>query len=136
MDPIHISIGIIIIIVLLGGLYGLTTTLPPITISTTTVTIKECKTNEDCIPDEPLMGVSYYCENGICKTKPLGDPLYCEIDEDCVPATCCHPDSCINKDYRPDCKGIACTMECRPNTMDCSQGKCVCVDNTCQVELL
>ena len=124
MNPIHISVGIILIIALLGGLWGLTTTM------------KECETDEDCIPAEPLMGARYVCENGVCETKPFGNPVYCERDEDCDKATCCHPDSCINKDYQPDCEGIACTMECAPNTMDCGQGGCVCTDNTCQVEWL
>ena len=137
MNSIHISVGIILIVVLLGGLYGLTRTIPPVTITTTTVTtIKECETNEDCIPENPLVGVIYYCENGVCKIKPLGNPVFCQTDDDCVPATCCHPEACINKDYQPDCKGIVCTMECRPNTMDCGQGRCVCLDNTCQVEWL
>ena len=40
---------------------------------------KECKKNEDCIPEKPMAGVKYYCENGICKTKPFGNPAseYC-----------------------------------------------------------
>jgi len=209
MNPIQISVGIILIIVLLGGLWGLTRT------------IKECETDDDCIPSNPLVGVTYFCENGVCKTKPFGNPAdmfceeqggiieirtdprpengqysvcvlpnqtecdawayyhggcdtcvtyclkqphimcvgywnitgeypncYCEVicassdkdfctlNSDCVPSTCCHPDKCVNKNYQPDCKGIFCTMECRPNTMDCDQGKCVCIDNTCQVEWL
>ena len=175
MNPIQISIGIILIIVLLGGLWGLTRT------------IKECETDEDCIPAEPLLGTTYYCENGVCKTKPFGNPaseycvqqggeieirtnpdgsqygeclfsdgseceewpyyrgecqpgtnfpfeLSCQTDEDCIPATCCHPSTCVNKTYQPDCKGIFCSMVCAPNTMDCGQGRCVCVENTCQVE--
>lgn len=124
MNPNQITVGIILIIVLLGGLWVLTGT------------IKECETDEDCIPAEPLVGARYVCENGICKTKPFGNPVFCNIDDDCVPATCCHPDACVNKNYQPDCGGIACTMECRPNTMDCGQGRCVCIDNTCQVEWL
>ena len=124
MNPFQIIVGIILIIVLLGGLWRLTRT------------IKECEVDEDCIPENPLIGVIYFCENGVCKTKPLGNPVYCQTDNDCVPATCCHPDACINKNYQPDCKGIVCTMDCRPGTMDCGQGKCVCVDNTCQVEWL
>ena len=57
---------------------------------------------------------------------------YCQVDEDCVPASCCHPDDCVNLVNRPDCKGIMCTMDCAPNTMDCGQGHCACVDNQCQ----
>ena len=124
MNPTHISVGIIVIIALLAGLWLMTSTM------------KGCETDEDCIPEEPLVGARYVCEDGICKKKSFGNPLYCKMDEDCVPAQCCHPTSCINKDYKPDCSGIVCTMECAPNTMDCGQGKCVCVDNTCQVEWL
>jgi len=124
MNHIQILIGIILILALLGGLWGLT------------MTMKECETDEECIPAEPLVGVRYLCENGVCITKPFGNPVSCQTDADCVSATCCHPEACINKDYQPDCKDIDCTMECRPNTMDCGQGKCVCLDNTCQVEWL
>jgi len=124
MNPIQISIGIILIVVLLGGLWGLTRTM------------KECETDEECIPAEPLVGVIYSCENGVCITKPFGNPVSCQTDADCVPATCCHPTTCVNKDYQPDCKDIACTLDCRPDTMDCGQGECVCVENTCQVEWL
>lgn len=60
------------------------------------------------------------------------DTKYCQADEDCVPATCCHPDDCVNLANRPDCEGIMCTMECAPNTMDCGQGYCACVDNECR----
>ncbi len=124
MNSTQIILGAIVIMVLLGGLWILTTT------------IKECETDEDCIPAEPLVGARYVCEDGVCVTKPFGNPLSCQTDEDCVPAQCCHPDSCINKDYKPDCKDIACTLDCRPGTMDCGQGRCVCSDNTCQVEWL
>lgn len=177
MNLIPTLIGTILIIILLVGLWILTST------------IKECNKDVDCIPVEPRIGVIYYCENGVCKTKSFGNPaseyciqqggtiqirtmpnesqygvcvfldgseceewkfyrgechpgtnfqykLSCQTNTDCVPATCCHPDACVNKNYQPDCKGIFCTMECRPNTMDCDQGKCVCVENTCQVELL
>jgi len=39
----------------------------------------ECSKDEDCIPTNPLMGVQYFCDNGVCNTKPLGDPAsqYC-----------------------------------------------------------
>ncbi len=124
MNPIQISIGIILIAVLLGGIWSLTRG------------IKECETDEDCVPAQPLLGARYLCENGVCKTKPFGNPVYCESDEDCTDATCCHPTACVNKEYRPDCKAVSCTAECEPNTMDCGQGRCICLDNTCQVEWL
>jgi len=123
MKFVRTFVGLLVIVILLALLWVLIT--PPSTV--------ECKTDEDCIPDEPLVGVTYYCDDGVCETKPLGNPLYCERNEDCVPAQCCHPDSCINIEYRPDCEGIFCTMECQPGTMDCGRGYCACVDNTCQV---
>ncbi len=62
----------------------------------------------------------------------ISDQYYCEVDEDCVPEQCCHPSSCINRAYAPNCKGVICSMECRPGTMDCGQGYCACIKNKCQ----
>jgi len=56
----------------------------------------------------------------------------CTLDSDCVPEQCCHPVSCINKNYAPDCSGIFCTMECKEGTMDCGQGSCKCVEGKCK----
>ena len=60
------------------------------------------------------------------------DKYSCNLDEDCVPASCCHPDSCVNKDYKPECEGFMCTMECEPGTLDCQQGSCQCINNQCE----
>ena len=57
----------------------------------------------------------------------------CSSDSDCVPAQCCHPTGCVLKDAAPDCKGIMCTAECKPGTLDCGQGSCKCVDKKCEV---
>ncbi len=57
---------------------------------------------------------------------------YCSQKSDCVPADCCHPNACVNIKFKPDCKGIACTLECKLGTMDCDQGYCDCVDNECR----
>jgi hypothetical protein len=54
----------------------------------------------------------------------------CRADADCVPATCCHPTACVPKAGAPDCAGTACTMDCRPGTLDCG-GRCVCTDGRC-----
>lgn len=59
------------------------------------------------------------------------DELYCESDADCVPASCCHPFSCVNAGAAPDCSGVFCTQECRPGSLDCGQGSCSCVNNKC-----
>lgn len=61
----------------------------------------------------------------------LNGENYCTQDADCVPASCCHPASCVSKDKKPDCSGIMCTMSCEPDTLDCGQGSCLCVKNKC-----
>jgi len=55
----------------------------------------------------------------------------CFSDQDCVPAPCCHATSCVPMSQAPSCKGVFCTMDCKPNTLDCGQGKCACVNNKC-----
>jgi hypothetical protein len=55
----------------------------------------------------------------------------CSNDNDCVPATCCHPTECVARAQAPDCQEVACTMDCRPGTMDCGQGACRCESGKC-----
>jgi hypothetical protein len=55
----------------------------------------------------------------------------CVYDSDCVPAQCCHPDSCINKDYKSVCN-LMCTAICS-GPLDCSAGSCGCVKGECSV---
>ncbi len=77
----------------------------------------------------------YYNETQQVKAievKQWVNAAYCESDADCVPAECCHPSACVNKEFAPDCSNVYCTMECRPGTMDCGQGYCACVNHTCQ----
>lgn len=62
----------------------------------------------------------------------LVSETYCLQDPDCVPATCCHPDACVNKNYAPNCTGVVCSLECKPRTMDCAQGYCACINNKCK----
>ncbi len=57
----------------------------------------------------------------------------CETDADCVPAQCCHPMSCIAQGQAPNCNGVMCTMVCQPGTMDCGQGRCICIGGRCGV---
>jgi len=59
----------------------------------------------------------------------------CTTDSDCVPAQCCHPDSAVNKDFAPDCKGTFCTEECSPGTLDCQQGEIKCLAGACTAVL-
>ena len=57
----------------------------------------------------------------------------CTVDSDCVPISCCHASSCVPKDKAPNCSDSFCTLECAPNTLDCNQGSCSCVNNKCQI---
>lgn len=59
----------------------------------------------------------------------------CSADEDCLPATCCHPSEAVNKEHAPNCKGMLCTAECVPETIDCGQGEIKCVKGSCEVVL-
>lgn len=63
--------------------------------------------------------------------------IQCESDSDCVPFGCCHPSMCVTLDFpQPDCSEIACTMECQPDTLDCGQGRCACIEGKCETEFL
>lgn len=55
----------------------------------------------------------------------------CVSNSDCLPTSCCHPSKCTSADKAPNCKGTFCTMECSPNSLDCGQGSCACVNNKC-----
>lgn len=59
----------------------------------------------------------------------------CNTDADCVAASCCHADSCVNAEFAPDCEGLMCTLECKPGTMDCGQGGCLCQNNGCIAQI-
>ncbi|MEZ4410519.1 MAG: hypothetical protein R3A52_29165 [Polyangiales bacterium] len=58
----------------------------------------------------------------------------CASDADCVPAQCCHPNACTARAQRPNCAAVMCTMMCAPDTLDCNQGRCVCVGGRCGVQ--
>ena len=55
----------------------------------------------------------------------------CNTNNECVPAGCCHPSSCVPVSEKPDCTGIYCTAFCEPGTLDCGQGSCQCINNKC-----
>jgi len=55
---------------------------------------------------------------------------YCGTKNDCVPATCCHPDSVVNKYYTSNCDGVFCTEVCS-GPLDCGAGIIECLDNHC-----
>ena len=58
----------------------------------------------------------------------------CQSDEDCVPATCCHPKTCVDKSAAPkDCAEMMCSDDCAEGTMDCGKGRCGCTEGACVV---
>jgi hypothetical protein len=63
-----------------------------------------------------------------------GAAATCSVDADCVPASCCHPNSCVPAAQKPDCSGQMCTMECRADTLDCG-GRCACEAGSCTAVL-
>ena len=70
-------------------------------------------------------------------SKPASVPVNgeCKSDDDCVPAECCHPRSCVPVGQRPACKGVMCTMDCRGGTLDCGGGLCLCQAGHCVTEM-
>lgn len=62
------------------------------------------------------------------------EEVECRSNADCVPATCCHASECVAKENAPNCEGIFCSQECKPYTMDCGQGSCMCENNKCTVK--
>ena len=64
----------------------------------------------------------------------LGE-VECRTNDDCAAATCCHADSCVAKENAPNCSEVSCSMECKPYTMDCGQGSCVCENNKCVAQI-
>jgi len=59
----------------------------------------------------------------------------CTADLDCAPSACCHPNDAVNKQNAPDCRGVLCTLECTPETLDCGQGQLKCISGECKVVL-
>ena len=76
--------------------------------------------NPSCYYSEPrCMQPSIQC----------GQTNSCLTDDDCVPAQCCHPTSCINKAFKGVCNEL-CSDVCQ-GPLDCGAGSCLCVDNKC-----
>ncbi len=56
----------------------------------------------------------------------------CLADNECAAASCCHANSCVPLDKKPDCSGIFCSMDCS-GPLDCGAGHCGCVNGKCAV---
>lgn len=55
----------------------------------------------------------------------------CSSDIDCAPASCCHADSCVPINNKPECGRMFCSEECS-SILDCGNGHCACVNNKCR----
>ena len=58
---------------------------------------------------------------------------FCNVDEDCVAATCCHPYEAVNKKYAPNCDDSICTLSCE-GPLDCGAGRIECENNKCVIK--
>ena len=56
----------------------------------------------------------------------------CNVDNDCVAASCCHASSCVSAINAPNCTGISCTMSCE-SILDCGNAECKCLQGKCSV---
>src|SRR3989344_868300 len=60
------------------------------------------------------------------KDNQILDKYSCNQDSDCVKGQCCHPSSCINKEFKQECgEDAICTALCA-RCIDCR-----CVNNKC-----
>jgi hypothetical protein len=78
-----------------------------------------------------LIGLIYTIVNTSNKKTDKGI-LECNNESKCVPASCCHAQSCINVEKAPICNKMVCSQECS-SILDCGKGTCGCVNNKCQV---
>ena len=60
--------------------------------------------------------------------------IACTSDADCVPAGCCHADTCVAASDAPECKDVMCTADCRAGTLDCGGG-CLCQEGRCAARI-
>lgn len=79
------------------------------------------------------LGILLFALPYIIKKPAANNNESCLSDSDCVPASCCHAASCMNKNYAPACEDakILCTMSC-DTILDCGQGSCKCVNKKCE----
>lgn len=67
------------------------------------------------------------------KPTPVNDSqntTECNSDSGCVPRDCCHSSACVPASQKKVCN-LLCTAECAPNTLDCQQGECKCINGKC-----
>ncbi|MFH0961485.1 MAG: hypothetical protein V1820_02275 [archaeon] len=90
-----------------------------------------CTEEAKVCPDGSAVGrIPPNCEFAPCPTSNSGTGA-CSTDSDCVPASDCHPSSCINQAYyKPSNR--ACTAVCM-GPLDCGAGTCECIVGKCSV---
>lgn len=76
-----------------------------------------------------ILVVGFFWFNGKLTDEKV---LECEVDEDCVRASCCHATECVLESKAPNCSGAICSMVCS-GPLDCGAGSCGCVENKCAV---
>ena len=101
----------------------------------------EIRSNDDgsqlgvCVLNETTECEEWTYFRGECSYSSFDSSNLCIVDGDCVPASCCHSTSCVNKINAPNCTGMYCTMDCKPGTLDCGQGSCSCINGKCEAVL-
>ena len=65
-------------------------------------------------------------------TSCVPEEKVCTLNKDCVQSVCCHASDTVNHDNAPDCRGVLCSTECVPETLDCGQGQMKCIQGQCQ----
>ncbi len=79
-----------------------------------------------------LIVVIYFGAKASKDNEKIDDGLSCKTNEDCVASSCCHPDSCVLKEQKPNCTGMMCSAVCS-GPLDCGAGSCGCVNNKCEI---
>jgi hypothetical protein len=78
----------------------------------------------------PGGGTTTTIPTSVATTAPA-DNQTCTTADDCVPAQCCHPTSCVNQASIHVCN-LLCTASCE-GPLDCGAGSCGCNNGRCSV---
>lgn len=62
------------------------------------------------------------------------EDVFATSEDDCVPRAGCHPNYCINKDFKEDIPGGSfCTTSCS-SVLDCGAGECILDNGRCAAQ--
>jgi len=84
-----------------------------------------------CTASPPVNGTTTATSPTSAVTTVPIDNQTCTTDDDCVPAQCCHPTSCVNQASITVCN-LFCTASCK-GPLDCGAGSCGCTNGKCSV---